>query len=79
MAFMHTAVTRRIFPTAPAFAADSNEPESGKSMLLKAAGALMTGREIAGRPFSQLEEERREAIGTAFVEGRPFLSSRATP
>jgi hypothetical protein len=48
-------------------------------MLLKAAGALMTGREIAGRPFSQLEEERRKAIGTAFVEGRPFLSSRATP
>ncbi len=73
MAFMLTAVTRRIYPTAPAFAADSNEPESGKSMLLKAGGALMTGREIAGRPFSQSEEERRKALGTAFVEARPFL------
>ena len=73
MALMLTAVTRRTFPTAPAFAADSNEPESGKSMLLKADGALMTGREIAGRPFSQSEEERRKALGTAFVEARPFL------
>jgi Bifunctional DNA primase/polymerase, N-terminal len=73
MALMLTAVTRRTFPIAPAFAADSNEPESGKSMLLKAAGALMTGREIAGRPFSQSEEERRKALGTAFVEARPFL------
>jgi hypothetical protein len=73
MALLLTAVTRRTFPIAPAFAADSNEPESGKSMLLKAAGALMTGREIAGRPFSQSEEERRKALGTAFVEARPFL------
>ena len=73
MGFMLTAPNRRMFPTAPAFAADSNEPESGKSMLLKAAGALMTGREIAGRPFSQSEEERRKALGTAFVEARPFL------
>jgi hypothetical protein len=73
MALMLTAVTRRGFPTAPAFAADSNEPESGKTMLLKAAGALMTGREIAGRPFSANEEERRKSIGTALYEGRPML------
>lgn len=68
-----TAPIRRTLPTAPAFAADSNEPESGKSELLKAAVALMTGREIAGHPFSENEEERRKAIGTAFSEGRPAL------
>jgi hypothetical protein len=73
MALMLTAVTRRSFPIAPAFAADSNEPESGKTMLLKAGGALMTGREIAGRPFSASEEERRKSIGTALYEGRPML------
>jgi hypothetical protein len=73
LAMLLTAPVRRILPTAPAFAADSNEPESGKSELLKAAVALMTGREIAGHPFSENEEERRKAIGTAFSEGRPAL------
>jgi hypothetical protein len=73
LAMQCTGPVRRGLKTAPAFAADSNEPESGKSMLLKAAGALMTGREIAGRPFSNNEEERRKALGTAFVENRPVL------
>ena len=73
LAMMLTGPVRRGLPIAPAFAADSNEPESGKSQLLKAAGALMTGREIAGRPFSDSEEERRKALGTAYLEGRPVL------
>jgi putative DNA primase/helicase len=68
-----TAPVRRAFPIAPAFAADSNEPESGKSMLIKGVGALMTGREIAGRPFATNEEERRKALGTAFMQGCPML------
>ncbi|MCG2628840.1 bifunctional DNA primase/polymerase [Bradyrhizobium sp. WYCCWR 13023] len=73
LAMLLTAPVRRVLPTAPAFAADSNEPESGKSELLKVGVALMTGREIAGHPFSENEEERRKAIGTAFSEGRPAL------
>jgi hypothetical protein len=73
LAMLTTGPVRRGLKIAPAFAADSNEPESGKSMLLKAAGALMTGREIAGRPFSENEEERRKALGTAYVEARPVL------
>jgi hypothetical protein len=73
LSMMLTGPVRRGLKIAPAFAADSNEPESGKSMLLKAAGALMTGREIAGRPFSDSEEERRKTLGTAFFEARPVL------
>lgn len=73
LAMLLTGPVRRGLKIAPAFAADSNEPESGKSMLLKAAGALMTGRAIAGRPFSESEEERRKALGTAFSEARPVL------
>ena len=33
----------------------------------------MTGREIAGRPLSDNEEERRKALGTAYLEARPVL------
>jgi hypothetical protein len=73
LAMLLTGPVRRGLKIAPSFAADSNEPESGKSMLLKAAGALMTGREIAGRPFSDNEEERRKSLGTAYVEARPVL------
>jgi hypothetical protein len=73
LAMLLTGPVRRGISIAPAFAADSNEPESGKSMLIKAAGALMTGREIAGRPFATNEEERRKALGTAFLQASPVL------
>lgn len=73
MAMVLTAPVRRSLPIAPAFAVDSNEPESGKSMLLKTVGALATGRAIAGRPFSNNEEERRKTLGTTFLEARPVL------
>jgi hypothetical protein len=73
MAMILTAPVRRGLSIAPAFAVDSNEPESGKSMLLKTVGALATGREIAGRPFSGSEEERRKALGTTFAEARPVI------
>ncbi len=73
LAMMLTGVVRRALPTAPAFAVDANEPESGKTELIKVVGTLMTGREIAAHPFSDSEEERRKALGTAFMEGRPVL------
>jgi hypothetical protein len=56
-----------------AFQVDANEPESGRAKLVKVVGALMIGREISAHPFSDSEDERRKALGTAFMESRPAL------
>lgn len=73
LAMLLTSVVRRTMPTAPMFAIDAYEAQSGKTLLGRIAGALATGREIAVRPWQSDEYQRRNDLAMALETGDPVL------
>jgi hypothetical protein len=73
LAMMLTAVARRGLRTAPMFAIDAFEAQSGKTLLGHIAGALATGREIAVRPWATDEYQRKNDLAMALEAGDPVL------
>lgn len=73
LAMLLTSVSRRGLRTAPMFAIDAYEAQSGKTLLGHVAGALATGREIAVRPWATDEYQRTNALAMALESGDPVL------
>jgi hypothetical protein len=73
LAMLLTSVSRRSLRTAPMFAIDAYEAQSGKTLLGHVAGALATGREIAVRPWQTDEYQRTNALAMALEAGDPVL------
>jgi hypothetical protein len=73
LAMMLTAVCRRTLRTAPMFAIDAYEAQSGKTLLGHIAGAIATGREIAVRPWATDEYQRKNDLAMALETGNPVL------
>ncbi len=73
LAMMLTAVCRRTLRTAPMFAIDAFEAQSGKTLLGHIAGAIATGREIAVRPWATDEYQRKNDLAMALETGDPVL------
>lgn len=73
LAMLLTSVSRRALRTAPMFAIDAYEAQSGKTLLGHVAGALATGREIAVRPWQSDEYQRTNALAMALEAGDPVL------
>ncbi len=73
LAMILTAVVRRTLRTAPMFAIDAFEAQSGKTLLGHLAGAISTGREIAVRPWQTDEYQRKNDLAMALEAGDPVL------
>lgn len=73
LAMLLTSVSRRGLRTAPMFAIDAFEAQSGKTLLGHLAGALATGREIAVRPWATDEYQRKNDLAMALEAGDPVL------
>jgi hypothetical protein len=73
LAMLLTAVARRPLVTAPMFAIDAYEAQSGKTLLGHIAGALATGRQIAVRPWATDEYQRKNDLAMALEAGDPVL------
>ena len=73
LAMLLTSVCRRALRTAPMFAIDAYEAQSGKTLLGHIAGALSTGREIATRPWQTDEYQRKNDLAMALEAGDPVL------
>jgi hypothetical protein len=73
LAMLLTSVSRRALRTAPMFAIDAYEAQSGKTLLGHVAGAMATGREIAVRPWQTDEYQRTNALAMALEAGDPVL------
>ena len=70
LSMMLTAVVRRTLRTAPMFAIDAYEAQSGKTLLGHLAGAMATGREIAVRPWANGRISAQERSGDGVGSGR---------
>jgi hypothetical protein len=73
LAMLLTSVCRRALRTAPMFAIDAYEAQSGKTLLGHIAGALATGREIAVRPWRTEEYQRLNDLAMALEAGDAVL------
>ena len=73
LAMLLTTVCRRSLRTAPMFAIDAFEAQSGKTLLGHLAGALATGREISVRPWQTDEYQRANALAMALEAGDAVL------
>ena len=73
LAMLLTSVVRRTLRTAPMFAIDAFEAQSGKTLLGHLAGAMATGREIAVRPWQTDEYQRKNDLAMALEAGDPVL------
>ena len=73
LAMLLTSVCRRTLRTAPMFAIDAFEAQSGKTLLGHVAGAMATGREIAVRPWATDEYQRKNDLAMALEAGDPVL------
>ena len=73
LAMLLTSVCRRTLRTAPMFAIDAFEAQSGKTLLGHLAGGISTGREIAVRPWQTDEYQRKNDLAMALEAGDPVL------
>jgi Bifunctional DNA primase/polymerase, N-terminal len=73
LAMLLTSVSRRSLETAPMFAVDAFEAQSGKTLLASLAGIMATGRLLAARPWPTDEYQRQNTLMMALEAGDPVL------
>lgn len=72
-AFFQPLLRKMIIGPAPMFLINAPIPGSGKSLLARLIGMLVTGQDIAARVLSGSEEERKKMFLSELLRGKPII------